>query len=137
MTQAIRVVCAAGVVRAVVSVTVLGSVVVGSLILPGCGGEKYPPTSWGMYLNKCARCHEPDGSSATASDLTDHPIDMRSSFFQTNVSDAEIRRIMTQGEGRMQGVSGLSDADVDSILLQVRRFATPGASALDFLPPES
>jgi len=31
-------------------------------------------------------------------------------------------------------VGGLSDADTDSILLQVRRFAKPGASALDFLP---
>ena len=102
----------------------------------GCGGAEYPPTSWGLYLNECARCHEPDGSSLTASDLAEHPVDLRQPLFQRTVSDAEIRRIMVYGEGRMHGVAGLSDADVDSILLQVRRFDTPGASALDFLPAE-
>ncbi len=107
------------------------------LLIGGCGGEKYPPTSWGLYLNKCARCHEADGSSVTATDLGDHPVDLRDPFFQRGITDAEIRRIMIYGEGRMQGVSGLSDAQADSILLQVRRFARPGASALDFLPPES
>jgi cytochrome c553 len=104
------------------------------LLLAGCSGDKYPPTSWGLYLDRCSRCHEPDGSSVTASELSKHDIDLRDPFFQNTVSDAEIKRIMTHGEGRMQGVGGLSDADTDSILLQVRRFAKPGASALDFLP---
>ena len=85
------------------------------------GGEDYPPTSEGLYMRHCSRCHEADGSSATATELAKNAIDLRDPLFQRRVTDGEIAYIMEFGVGRMQGVAGLSPADVDSILLHVRR----------------
>lgn len=96
----------------------------------GCG-ESYPPTSEGLYMAKCSRCHESDGSSVTASEQADRRIDFRTEFFQRNVADSTLLRIMQFGEGRMQGVPGLDQAEMDSIILQVRRFAPVDSSALD------
>lgn len=88
----------------------------------GCGGgPDYPPTSEGLYMRHCSRCHEADGSSKTATELAKNEIDLRDPVFQRRVSDGEIEYIMEFGVGRMQGVAGLSPAEVDSILLHVRR----------------
>jgi mono/diheme cytochrome c family protein len=89
----------------------------------GCG-ESYPPTAEGIYMAKCSRCHEADGSSATASDLASATIDLRGEFFQKNTTDGEIRTIIQRGVGRMQGVPNLTDAEVDSLVLQVRRLGS-------------
>ena len=96
----------------------------------GCG-ESYPPTSEGLYMAKCSRCHEADGSSITASDQADRGIDFRTEFFQVNHPDSTLRRIMQFGEGRMQGIPGLDEAEMDSIILHVRRLAPGRSSALD------
>lgn len=92
------------------------------LLLLACGGgPDYPPTSEGLYLRHCSRCHEVDGSSATSSELAGAEIDLRSAFFQRNVTNGEIRHIIEFGVGKMQGVGGLTPAEVDSIVLHVRR----------------
>lgn len=104
-----------------------------AVVVLGCG-ESYPPTSEGLYMAKCSRCHEPDGSSVTASEQADRRIDFRTAVFQSNVADSTLRRIMQFGEGRMQGIPGLDQAEMDSIILQVRRFAPPDSSALDTVP---
>lgn len=96
----------------------------------GCG-ESYPPTSEGLYMAKCSRCHHADGSSLTASEQADRSIDLRSEFFQRNVADSTLRRIIHFGEGRMQGIPGLDEAETDSIILHVRRLGRPDSSALD------
>jgi cytochrome c553 len=96
----------------------------------GCG-ESYPPTSEGLYMAKCSRCHHADGSSLTASEQADRRIDLRTEFFQSNVADSTLRRIMQFGEGRMQGIPGLSEAEMDSIVLHVRRLGPPDSSVLD------
>ena len=90
------------------------------VFLCGCGGESYPPTAEGVYNAKCSRCHELDGSSTTATELADAPIDLRKAFFQKNVSGPEMKRIMEFGAGRMQGVPDLTPADLDSIVLHIR-----------------
>ena len=82
-------------------------------------------------MAKCSRCHEADGSSATASEQSKKAIDLTGAFFQSNVSDDEIRRIMEYGTGRMQGVTGLVPAEVDSILLHVRRLGGRRPAFLD------
>jgi mono/diheme cytochrome c family protein len=90
--------------------------------LVGCGGEPdYPPTSEGLFLRHCSRCHEVDGSSATASKLSKSDIDLRDPIFQKRITDGEIAYIMEFGVGQMQGVPDLTPATVDSILLHVRR----------------
>lgn len=96
----------------------------------GCG-ENYPPTAEGRYLAHCARCHEVDGSSITASELADEKVSIRSPEFQALATDDDIRRIITRGKGRMMAVTGLADAEVDSIVLHVRRLGARYASALD------
>jgi hypothetical protein len=88
----------------------------------GCQSTQYPPTSEGYYLRYCARCHEPDGSSVTASELADSPVDLRDRVFQSLVTDADIERIVVYGQGRMQGLD-LPDAVVDSIVVHVRSLA--------------
>ena len=99
-------------------------------VVMGCG-ESYPPTSEGLYMAKCSRCHEADGSSITASDQADRRIDFRTEFFQANHPDSTLRRIMQFGEGRMQGIGGLDEAEMDSIILHVRRLAPVRSSGLD------
>ena len=100
--------------------------------LTGCGKD-YPPTPEGYYMAKCSRCHEVDGSSATASKQADKEIDLRQPLFQRNVSDREIIEIVLEGKGRMMPVAGLDSAAVDSVVLHVRRLGTRYVSVLDSL----
>lgn len=104
-----------------------GAVIAG--ILVGCDSTHYPDTSEGYYLRYCSRCHEADGSSITASDLAESPVDLRDPLFQRLVTDRDIARIVVYGQGRMQGLD-LEDAVVDSIVIHVRSLA----AAEDRLP---
>ena len=101
-----------------------------ALILAGCG-PSYPDSPQGRYMARCARCHELDGSSITASEQAGRPVDLRTAQFQAEYTDLRIRHIMIYGEGKMQGVSGISDAEVDSILLYVRALTPQGPGLLD------
>ena len=67
-------------------------------------------------MARCARCHEPDGNSATASEQAGRPVDLRADEFQNEFTDLRIRYIMINGEGKMQGIGGIRDAEADSIL---------------------
>jgi mono/diheme cytochrome c family protein len=97
-------------------------------IAAACGGEPdYPPTSEGLYMRHCSRCHEADGSSETATKLAKNEIDLRDPTFQRRVTNGEIAYIMEFGVGRMQGVADLTPATVDSILLHVRRLGRRAA----------
>ena len=87
----------------------------------GCGEPDYPYTSEGLFLRHCSRCHESDGSSKTASKLAKSTIDLRDTRLQRELSDGEIAYIMQFGVGRMQGIATLTPAEIDSILLHVRR----------------
>jgi len=90
-------------------------------LLTACGGEPdYPPTAEGLFLRHCSRCHEADGSSATASKLAKSKIDLRDPKLHAQMSDGEIAYVIEFGIGRMQGIQGLSPAEVDSIVLHVR-----------------
>ena len=96
-----------------------------ALILFGllaCSSEpSYPPTSAGLYMARCSRCHEIDGSSTTASKLAKRPVDFRAAIFQESFVDAKIQEIAVYGTGKMQGVPDLSQAELDSIVLHIRR----------------
>jgi cytochrome c553 len=82
-------------------------------------------------MARCARCHEADGNSATASESAGRPVDLRSEEFQNEFTDLRIRYIMINGEGKMQGISGLRDAEADSILRYVRALTPQGPGLLD------
>jgi len=92
--------------------------------LAACGSEPIDPSPEGVYLARCVRCHEIDGSSTTASEQAERPVDLRSDEFQHGISDAEIRRITIHGQDRMQGISGMTDEQADSVVVYVRRLAS-------------
>ena len=100
------------------------------LLLAACG-PSLPDSPQGRYMARCARCHELDGSSGTASEQAGRPVDVRTARFQAEYTDLRIRHIMIYGEGKMQGVSGIRDAEVDSILLYVRALTPQGPGLLD------
>lgn len=104
---------------------------VGSVIgLVACG-PGLPPTPEGRWVARCARCHELDGSSATATELAGRPVDLRTAEFQSEYTDLRIRYIMLYGEGRMEGIGGIREAEIDSILVYVRGLTPQGPRALD------
>lgn len=109
-----------------------GGIALALALAIGCGKE-YPPTAEGRFLQHCARCHEVDGSSITASEQAGETISIRSPEFQGLATDQDIENIIRRGKGRMMAVTGLSDAEVDSIVLHVRRLGTRYASRLDSL----
>lgn len=84
-----------------------------------------------IYLVRCSRCHEPDGSSLTASAKTNHDIDFRDPEWQLTFDDAAIRKIATFGQGKMLGVAGITEAELDSVIVHVRRLGARGAGAAD------
>ncbi len=96
----------------------------------GCA-SRCDPSPEGLYACKCQRCHEVDGSGATASRMAGEDVDLRSPLMQRNVSDAEIARIVNYGEGEMSAVAGLTQAEVDSIIVHVRRLGQAATSGLD------
>ena len=110
--------------------SVVAVAVTGVALLAGCGPD-HPPTAEGRYLAYCSRCHEVDGSSITASEQAGETISIRDPEFQRLASDEDIRRIVLRGKGRMMPISGISDAEVDSVILHVRRLGARYASSLD------
>jgi mono/diheme cytochrome c family protein len=86
-----------------------------------------------IYLVRCSRCHEPDGSSLTASAKTDHDIDFRDPEWQMTFDDAAIRKIATFGQGKMLGVAGITESELDSVIVHVRRIGR-AAGATSALP---
>lgn len=95
-----------------------------SLLLVGCGPE-WPDTPEGRYRAHCARCHDLDGASSTARMRSGEEVDLRDSFFQRNTSDARIAQIVREGKGRMEAVEGVTAAEIDSIVVHVRRLGRP------------
>ena len=60
------------------------------LCLAGCAEKEYPPTAEGRYQKHCMRCHEDDGSSATASKLAKTTIDLRDADFQREIGECSV-----------------------------------------------
>lgn len=103
-------------------------------LLSACGPQ-WPQSPHGRWMARCARCHGEDGSSEIATEQAGRPVDLRTERFQSEYTDLRIRHVMIQGEGKMQGISGIRDAEVDSILLYVRALTPHGPGLLDSLPP--
>jgi cytochrome c553 len=112
-------------------VKIVTGILVAAVFVAGCGRTEYPPTAEGRYLARCARCHEPDGSSATASEQAKKHVDLRAPLFQQSVTDEDIARVILQGTGRMMPITGLTDAEMDSVILHVRRLGAARTSTLD------
>jgi cytochrome c6 len=75
-----------------------------------------------LYAKQCARCHGEDGRGETTMGKKFDLKDLADPEVQ-KLSDAEIRRIIADGEGKMPGFSKKLSADeIDSLVKYVRKF---------------
>jgi len=74
-----------------------------------------------LYDKKCATCHgkEGEGKDAIAKMMKVELRPLGSKEAQAH-SDAELGKIITDGTGKMKGVTGLSEADVANVVAFVR-----------------
>lgn len=77
-----------------------------------------------IYESKCMICHGRDGASATgyAKALALEPAQLGSDRVQKK-SDADIRKVILEGSGKMKPVKGLSDLDIANVIAYVRTLA--------------
>ena len=76
-----------------------------------------------VYAKKCQACHAADGNGnpamATALKVEFKPL---SSDEVQKMSDADLKKVVTAGMGKMKAVAGLMPADVDGIVAYLRTF---------------
>jgi mono/diheme cytochrome c family protein len=74
-----------------------------------------------VFAAKCQNCHGPNGEGKDAiakmMKVTIHPL---ASKEVQDKSDADMKKIITTGQGKMKAVSGLSDAQVTDLIAHVR-----------------
>lgn len=95
----------------------------GPAIVLGAAGAGDASAGKAIYSNKCMICHGADGEGATgyAKAMGLQPARMSSDRVQ-NKTDAELKKIILEGSGKMKPVKGLSDADIDNVIAYVRTF---------------
>ena len=76
-----------------------------------------------VYTKKCKTCHAEDGHGndgmAKILKTTIPPLDSDQVQKQ---SDADIKKVIVEGKGKMKPVPGLSDAEIDNVIAYVRTF---------------
>ncbi len=78
-------------------------------------------TGKAIYAKKCAMCHGPDGvaKESMAKMLKVEMKALGSKEVQA-LKDEELKKVATEGKGKMKGIAGLSDADVANLIAFVR-----------------
>jgi cytochrome c6 len=74
-----------------------------------------------VYTKKCQTCHGADGSgnSGMAKALKVEFKHLGSSEVQS-MSDADLKKVVTDGMGKMKPVSGVTGGDLDNVIAYVR-----------------
>jgi cytochrome c553 len=74
-----------------------------------------------VFDKRCKMCHGADGQGnpGMAKVLGTTIQDLGSPEVQ-KMSDADIKKIITSGKGKMKPVAGLSDADMDNVIAHIR-----------------
>lgn len=74
-----------------------------------------------VFLKKCKTCHGEDGNGNQGmAKLLNTTIPPLGSDAVQAKSDAEIKKMITEGTGKMKPVKDLSDADIDNVIAYVR-----------------
>ena len=73
-----------------------------------------------IYKTRCAPCHGADGSGQTPAGKSLKIVDLRSAEVQ-KMSDAEMRKVLADGKGKMPK-SNLSDDDAKAVIAFIRSF---------------
>jgi len=73
------------------------------------------------YDKSCKTCHGSDGTAnpAIAKTMGVTIADLKSAEVQS-MSDADLKKIITTGKGKMHAVTSLSASDVDNVIAYVR-----------------
>lgn len=74
-----------------------------------------------IYAKKCAMCHGADGvaKESMAKMLKVEMKALGAKEVQAH-KDEEFKKIITEGQGKMKGIAGLSDADVANLIAHIR-----------------
>jgi mono/diheme cytochrome c family protein len=104
------------------NVTIL---VLAVLIIVGCGSTFAQDVAAGkaVYSKKCQSCHAADGNgNATMANALKVEFKPLSSDEVQKMSDADLKKLITSGMGKMKPVTGLMPAEVDNVVAFIRTF---------------
>ena len=104
------------------NVTIL---VLAIVIIVGCGSTFGQDAAAGktVYSKKCQSCHAADGNgNANLANVMKVEFKPLSSDEVQKMSDADLKKIITDGMGKMKPVTGLMPAEVDSVVAFIRTF---------------
>jgi cytochrome c553 len=85
------------------------------------GGKANPEAGKATYTKKCATCHgaEGEGKPAIAKMMKVEMHHLGSKEIQAK-SDAEVKKIVTEGSGKMKPVTGLSEQEIADLIGYLR-----------------
>ncbi|HUO34400.1 MAG TPA: cytochrome c [Candidatus Acidoferrum sp.] len=76
-----------------------------------------------VFMKKCKTCHGEDGhGNQGMAKLLKVTIPSLDSADVQSKSDADLKKIITEGTGKMKPVKDVSDTDVDNVIAYVRTF---------------
>jgi cytochrome c len=76
-----------------------------------------------VYSKKCQSCHAADGNgNATIASALKVEFKPLSSDEVQKMSDADLKKVITSGMGKMKPVTGMMPADVDNVVAFIRTF---------------
>ncbi len=83
--------------------------------------QPMPPLVGRSYATKCRTCHGKDGEgNATMAKALKVEIKPLSSADVQKMSDADLKKAITDGTGKMKGIAGLSASDSDNLVAHIR-----------------
>ena len=95
------------------------------VIIVGCASTFAQDAAAGkaVYSKKCQSCHAADGNgNATLANAMKVEFKPLSSDEVQKMSDADLKKTITSGMGKMKPVQGLMPAEVDSVVAFIRTF---------------
>lgn len=79
------------------------------------------PEGQATFTAKCANCHGPDGAGKDAiAKMLKTSMKPLSSKEVQDKSDADFKKTITAGQGKMKPISGLTDAQVTDVIAFIR-----------------
>jgi|SRR5580704_11728218 mono/diheme cytochrome c family protein len=107
---------------------IAGLALLAGVVLVGSAAISAPPAGDAtagkdVYLKKCKTCHAEDGHGndgmAKLLKTTIPPLD---SDDVQKKSDADIKKVIVEGKGKMKPVKDISDVEIDNVIAYVRAF---------------
>jgi mono/diheme cytochrome c family protein len=74
-----------------------------------------------VYMHRCKMCHADtgNGNPGMAAALHVKFLPLGSAEVQ-KMSDADFKKVITQGKGKMRPIKGLTDAEIDNVIAFIR-----------------